>query len=159
MTTKERDAARQQRRVRRPATTRQWHNENNAKRKEVCRSNRPWTILRKQCCQWITINHSSQEMSQIDHPDVIQRILRILSDLQNVLCNICKERRSTKISLWWILAKTFWTLVSVVPWSIVLHVFIYSIISLCVSISYFVSFLRLAPTCFSICLVLSGICM
>ena len=41
-----------------------------------------------------SINHSSQEMPQIDHPDVIQRIQgfhRNLSDLQNVLCNICKE--------------------------------------------------------------------
>ena len=41
-----------------------------------------------------SISHSSQEMAQIDHPDVIQRIQgfhRILSDLQNVLCNICKE--------------------------------------------------------------------
>ena len=38
-----------------------------------------------------SINHSSQEMPQIDHPDVIQRIQgfhRILSDLQNVLCNV-----------------------------------------------------------------------
>ena len=37
-------------------------------------------------------------MAQIDHPDVIQRIQgfhRILSDLQNVLCNICKERFPT----------------------------------------------------------------
>ena len=45
-----------------------------------------------------SINHSSQEMPQIDHPHVIQRIQgfhRILSDLQNVLCNICKEHFPT----------------------------------------------------------------
>ena len=90
-----------------------------------------------------SINHSSQEMPQIDHPDVIQRIQgfhRILSDLQNVLCNICKERFPT-ISTDELGMFRRCLVDSEVP----------KLFSL---ISYFVSFLRLTPTCFSICLVL-----
>ena len=96
MTTEEWDATRQLRRDRRAATTSAMTQQeqrqtqgNLPKQQAMDHSSQAMPSMNH------SINHSSQEMPQIDHPDVIQRIQGFiesyLTDLQNVLCNICKE--------------------------------------------------------------------
>ena len=92
MTTEERDAVRQLRRDRRAATTlAMMQREQHQTQGNLLKQQAMDHSLQALPSMNHSINHSSQEMPQIDHPDVIQRIQgfhRILSDLQNVLCNI-----------------------------------------------------------------------